>query len=86
MITLIVPLRRITLNQEVVMKSKVIAYRHWFPWLRFYVASVPGKDGDKDWGYTRNSKEAIPLSEYWQRRFLADCRRVNSVANFMIRD
>jgi hypothetical protein len=50
----------------------------------WYVADLPGHDGLKrvrfsksDWGWTTERARAIPLSEYWQRRFMADRRRVN---------
>ncbi|WP_445244360.1 Ig-like domain-containing protein, partial [Microcoleus sp. OTE_8_concoct_300] len=44
-----------------------------------YVEQVPG-DGGKDWGYTSNAIEALPLNKYFTRRFVADCRRVGAQA------
>jgi hypothetical protein len=43
----------------------------------FYVSSLPGHDG-ADWGYSQKAHQAILLNKYWQRRFFADCRRVNT--------
>ena len=66
---------------------QAITYRNW-NWnprththTIFYVASKPGDDG-KDWGYHTDPSKAIPLSPYWQRRFAADCRRVNATPHF----
>jgi hypothetical protein len=56
-------------------------YICWRPWLdgTLYVQQVPG-DGGKDWGYTAEAKKAIPISTYWMRRFVADCRYCRSNA------
>lgn len=43
----------------------------------FYVSELPGQGG-ADWGYTDRPNQAIELSKYWQRRFVADMRRVGS--------
>lgn len=58
------------------------AYRYWSK-VRpvFWVAGVKGKNCD--WEYTAESSEAIYLSEYWQRRFDADCRAVGAKAHFV---
>lgn len=57
------------------------------PW---YVADLPGCNRDvrepqnprSDWGYTEDIAKALPLSPYWQRRFAADSRRCNRIAQF----
>jgi len=60
---------------------KTIASRYWDKNNPvFYVSSTIGKVGD--WGYTTNVTEAIHLSKYWQRRFIADCNRVGVKAKF----
>lgn len=51
------------------------ARRHWQNSTYFYVAQLPG-NGGKDWGYSERREDAIELSPYWQRRFLANCRFV----------
>lgn len=59
-----------------------IAYRYWSknsPVL--YVSDLKGKKGD--WGYTDRLDRAIPLSDYWQKRFSADCREVGVTAQFI---
>ena len=60
-------------------KESMIAARNWIPSRStvFYVANLPGKGG-VDWGYSEYRKDAIPLSPYWQRRFVADCRRAHA--------
>jgi len=62
---------------------KMLAYRKKTGW---YVAQLPGQGG-VDWGYTSNPGSpldpAIELSDYWQRRFAADCRRCNDEAIFV---
>ena len=57
-----------------------IAWRQWDDRTTFYVANLP--QGESDWGYVTDRKYALPLSVYWQRRFRADCERVNSKARF----
>ena len=47
----------------------------------FFVESVKGRVGD--WGYTADSKKALDLSPYWQKRFAADCRRAGVEAQFI---
>ena len=49
---------------------------------RWYVADLPRHDGlvpvkgsKADWGWTTCKLKAIPLSEYWLRRFIAYCER-----------
>ena len=62
---------------------QTIASRYWDkrePVL--YVSEKPG-DGGVDWGYTSDVSKAIHLSQYWQKRFNADCNRVNVNANFI---
>lgn len=54
---------------------KFLCYRQWDTAHIFYVAQVPGDDG-VDWGYTQNPSQAAKVSEYWMRRFKADCGRV----------
>ena len=60
------------------------AGRQWKlkPYIYFYVSSLPGADGGKDWGYDTDAKKAIPLTPYWQRRFRNMCIRVGATANF----
>lgn len=36
---------------------------------------TPIKGSNSDWGWTTDRNKAIPLTAYWQRRFLAHCRR-----------
>jgi len=44
------------------------------PWGKTnYVGQVQG-DGGKDWGWTSDVDKALPLSPYWQHRYLADRR------------
>jgi hypothetical protein len=58
------------------------AYRYWNQNNPvFWVAGLKGKVGD--WEYTADSKKAIPLSPYWQKRFNADCRAVGGHAKFV---
>ena len=62
--------------------------KKWHP--TWYVADLPGhngttriKDGperNSDWGWTGVGGKAIQLTPYWQRRFLADRRRVGREA------
>ena len=68
------------------------AYRQWFlkPHVTFFVADIPHRKDTKaalkhgvDWGYTTDSKQAIDLSPYWQRRFASDCRKARSEAKFI---
>lgn len=59
-----------------------IAYRYWSktsPVL--YVSDLKGEKGD--WGYTHRKDRAIPLSDYWQKRFASDCRAVGVIAQFI---
>ena len=59
-----------------------IAARPWNrrkPWELFYVAQVPGDDG-VDWGYVTDRAKALPLNQYFMRRFVADCRRAGTIA------
>lgn len=57
------------------------AYRFWSKACPFFfVQSVKGRVGD--WGYTTDSKKAIPLTPAQQKRFAADCRAVGVVATF----
>lgn len=42
----------------------------------WYVQLLPG-DGGKDWGWTTKREQAKPITQYWQRRFMADSRRCN---------
>lgn len=61
---------------------ETIAYRFWnknCP--TFYVASIKGKKGD--WGYTTKAADAISLSPFHQKRFLADCRAVGVMPTFI---
>ena len=61
---------------------KAIAYRYWSKACPFfYVESVKGKKGD--WGYTTDSKKALPLTPAQQQRFAADCRAVNATPTFI---
>jgi hypothetical protein len=39
----------------------------------WYAGSLPG-DGGVDWGYADKAKDALPLSTYWMRRFVANAR------------
>lgn len=39
----------------------------------WYAQNLPW-DGGKDWGYTNDPKEALPLSTYWMRRFVANAK------------
>lgn len=54
--------------------------RQWDARTEFYVAEIPC--GKSDWGYTTDIGKATLLSPYWQRRFAADCRRVNAKARY----
>ena len=40
----------------------------------WYAQNLPG-DGGVDWGYTDKPREAINLSTYWMRRFVANARQ-----------
>ena len=60
-----------------------IAYRQWDNRTIFYVYDLPGNNGGVDWGYTKKASKAMPLTDYWCRRFAADCRRVGSEAKFL---
>lgn len=58
----------------------MIAYTEFFPGQGFwYVRELPGQGG-KDWGWTNDNTKAMPISRYWQRRFVADMRYVNRPA------
>lgn len=58
-----------------------IAHRFWSKSRPcFYVESVKGRKGD--WGYTTDSKKAIPLTPAQQQRFAADCRAVGVTPTF----
>jgi hypothetical protein len=61
------------------MSETKIAMRLWSqkPYIIYYVSETPGDDG-ADWGYTQEVAKAKQLSVYWQRRFLADMRRVGA--------
>lgn len=54
------------------------------PWSKscpfFYVQNVKGKTGD--WGYTTDSKKAMPLTPAQQKRFAADCKAVGVTPTF----
>lgn len=52
------------------------------PYVFYWVAQLPGEEG-VDWGYVTDSSKAKLLTPYWQRRFAAYCRRVNSEAEFI---
>lgn len=66
-----------------------IASRQWDKHTIFYVSDLPGHSGtvriktgaerNADWGYSSERKHAINLTPYWQRRFLADMRRVRAI-------
>lgn len=69
-------------NKPATPLPKFIASRVWNkskPHERYYVQNVPG-NGGADWGYTTNRADAAALSNYWARRFAADCDRVGSSA------
>lgn len=56
--------------------------RQWSERTYFYVAQKRGEGNPKsDWGYVTESTKAVPMSTYWMRRFVADCRRAGAVAN-----
>ena len=58
------------------------AYRYWSKTIPiFWVAGLKGKVGD--WEYTTDSKKAIALTPYWQKRFNADCNAVRVNAYFV---
>jgi len=62
----------------------MIAYRYWSKACPiFYVSELKGKVGD--WGYTTDYRKAIPLSDYWQRRFASDCESAGVTAQFIER-
>lgn len=54
------------------------------PWSKnvpfFFVECVKGQKGD--WGYTTDSKKAIPLTPAQQKRFAADCRAAGVTPTF----
>lgn len=59
-----------------------IAHRFWSKSCPiFYVESVKGRKGD--WGYTTDSKNALPLTPTQQQRFAADCRAVGVTPTFI---
>ena len=59
-----------------------IAHRYWSKNSPvFYVESVKGRKGD--WGYTTDSKKALPLTPGQQKRFSADCKAVNVMPVFI---
>jgi len=59
-----------------------IAHRFWSKSCPiFYVESVKGRQGD--WGYTTDSKKALPLTPAQQQRFAADCRAVGVTSTFI---
>lgn len=74
-------------------KSKIAAvqYNRRCFW---YVNSLPGcstadhrapvgsSERNCDWGYTDKASKALPLSPYWQRRFIADSRRCGREPHF----
>jgi hypothetical protein len=41
----------------------------------WYVSERPGQGG-KGWGWEWTRDKAVPLSDYWRRRFMADMRYV----------
>jgi len=59
----------------------VIGWRFWNGRTHF-AQNLPG-DGGKDWGYTYDSRQALPLTPYWARRFAADARRCGDTAHFL---
>lgn len=61
-------------------ETNYILYRQWDTCHVFYVTEVPG-EGGKDWGYSQDSRKAIPVSRYWRRRFMADCASVGQTGN-----
>lgn len=70
------------------MNRQYILYRQWDTCNCFYVSELPsgartrpiGSSG-KDWGYTTDPTKAIPVSEYWMRRFKSDCAHVGSIGS-----
>ena len=57
-----------------------IAYRCDFPANPIlYVSELPGQ-GEADWGYSPKRAQALPLSEYWWRRFARDTERCGHCA------
>jgi hypothetical protein len=59
-----------------------IAYRPWNKSIPvFYVENVKGRKGD--WGYTTDSRKALPLTPAQQARFASDCRAVGVTAQFI---
>lgn len=56
-----------------------IAWYEETPGCAVYVSDLPGHGG-KDWGYDARPQKAVPLSEYWQRRFVRDMERVGREA------
>ena len=70
---------------------RTIGFRLWNnkdPKSVVYVSHLP--KGKGDWGYTKRIDgnenvldKAIHLTPYWQKRFRADCRKVDYSAQFM---
>lgn len=64
--------------------QKAIAWRTDCGTRRLFVCDTPHRKGSKtalakgvDWGYTIHRAQALELSPYWQRRFIAHCKYVN---------
>lgn len=64
---------------EIEAKQKYICSRYLGDNRIAYVSETPGEDG-VDWGYVNSRDKAKPLSLYWKRRFVNDCRRVQTFA------
>jgi hypothetical protein len=64
------------------MTNNWIAYYHpnHKPHQALYVSELPGHGG-VDWGYTNDIKKALPISEYWWKRFASDRRACRSIAH-----
>lgn len=45
----------------------------------WYAQNLPG-DGGVDWGYTDEPSDAMTLSTYWMRRFVANARQCGDKA------
>lgn len=61
---------------------KSIAYRFWSKSIPlFFVSDLKGSKGD--WGYTTDSKKALPLTPAQQKRFAADCKVAGVEAQFV---
>lgn len=70
----------------------VIASTHWDKNRYWYVSELPrkvkvdgklvAKRGEADWGYTDKRENAIPMSQYWWRRFRHDSHYCNRCAHW----